>query len=460
MTAEAHSMHQWSRGVPLSASWPTIAGFAILVLWVGCFGVWAALAPLNGAVVASGVFVATGQNKLVQHFEGGIIRDLLAKEGDVVEADQVLVRMDDTPARAKLRRLVLRQYRLLTMKARLESEMRGTDALEMPQPLAANAADPEVVAIFERQRTELRARRASLADEESVLRKEIAGLDESIRGYETQVKSTEQRLALFAEELKDKNTLLERQLVRKTEVLSLQRAEAGLAGDLGELTGRIADARERIARAQQRIAHLRSAAIQRAVQELRETEAELDDILEQMRAAHDVAERIEVRSPVRGVVVKQNFHTTGGVAAPGAVIFELLPVLDELIIETKVKPNDISHVVVGQQALVRLAALNQRITPMIAARVTYLSADALAAQTPQVSQAQVSHAKGAQDNALRDFYIVRVRLDVEDAKERVRDFRPTPGMPADVYIKTGERTFFEYIMRPVLDSFARAFRES
>ena len=168
-----------------------------------------------------------------------------------------------------------------------------------------------------------------------------------------------------------------------------------------------------------------------------------------------MVERIEVRSPVRGIVVKQNFHTAGGVVGPGAVILELLPVLDELIIEARVKPNDISNVAVGQQALVRLSALNQRITPMIMGRVTYLSADALVAQCrpPQ------SQPKGAQDNAQRDFYVVRVRLDAEDARKRIDSFRPTPGMPADVYIKTGERTFFEYIMRPVLDSFSRAFRE-
>jgi HlyD family type I secretion membrane fusion protein len=456
MTAQRLSLHHWSRGLPLSAWWPTIFGLAILVLWVGCFGVWAGFAPLHGAVVASGTFVATGQNKLIQHLEGGIIREHLVKEGDPVDANQVLVRLDDTSAKAKLRRLVLRQYRLLTMKARLEAEMRESDRLDMPSPLAASAGDPEVEAIFQRQRNELDARRTSLAAEELVLRKEIAGLEETIRGYEAQVKSAGQRFALFAEELKDKNMLLERQLARKAEVLSLRRAEASLAGDLGELTGRIADAKERIARASQRIAHLRSAAIQKAVQELRETETELDDVLEQSRAAQDVVERIDVRAPVQGVVVKQNFHTAGGVVAPGAVIMELLPVLDELIIEARVKPNDISHVAVGQQALVRLSALNQRITPMIMGRVTYVSADALVVQAQTSPQPQP---KGAQDNQ-RDHYVVRVRLDAEDARKRIDGFRPTPGMPADVYIKTGERTFFHYIMKPVLDSLSRAFRES
>ena len=446
------SIHQWYGGVPLSAKWPVLFGLGILVLWLGCFGVWAGLAPLSGAVVASGTFVATGQNKLVQHLEGGIIRDLGVKEGDIVELNQLLVRMDDTAAKAKLRRLVLKSYRLLAMKARLEAELSGTDAPETPPLLAANVGDVEVKAILDRQILELRARRSSLAAEELVLRKEIAGLEESIRGYQAQVTSNQQRMALFEEELKDKNALLDRSLVRKTEVLALRRSEAALAGDLGELTGRIADANERIARANQRIAHLHATAIEKTVQELRETETELDDVAEQIHAAQDVVERVEVRAPVRGVVVKRHFHTAGGVVAPGAVILELLPMHEELLIEARVNPNDISHVRVGQQALARLSALNQRITPMIEAKVVYVSADALPEQVQPLT-------KGGQDTR-RDFYVVRVRLNQADMRKRMDDFGPTPGMPADVYIKTGERTFLEYIMRPVLDSFSRAFRES
>ena len=162
----------------------------------------------------------------------------------------------------------------------------------------------------------------------------------------------------------------------------LRRAEAGLVGNLGDLISRIADAKERIARANQRIVHLQSVAVETSVEELQKIETELDDVQEQIRAAQDVVDRTEVRAPVRSIVVKLNFHTAGAVVAPGAVILELLPVQDELIIEARVKPNDVSHVSVGQQALARLPAFNQRITPMILAKVIYLSADALREQTP------------------------------------------------------------------------------
>ncbi|MCK1488885.1 HlyD family type I secretion periplasmic adaptor subunit [Bradyrhizobium sp. 180] len=454
MRAVRDDIGEWYRGVPLSAKWPIFTGLAILVVWLGCFGVWAAVAPLNSAVVASGTFVATGQNKLVQHFEGGIIREIAVKDGDVVEANQVLVRMDDTPANAKLKRLVLKKYRLLAMKARLEAEMSSLEAIETPAELRENARDPEIKAILERQRAELQARRASLVTEESVLLKQIAGLEESIRGYQAQVQSTKERIALFAEELKDKNSLLGQQLVRKSDVLALRRSEASLGGDLGEYLGRIADSKERIAQANERIAQLHATALRDAIKELRETEAELDDGEEQIRAAQDVVDRVDVRSPVRGIVVKNNFHTPGGVVSPGAVILELLPIGDERIIEARVNPKDISHVSVGQEALVRLSALNQRITPMVGASVIYVSADVLAEQVQGKTETRPD------GDTRREFYVVRVRLDKDEILRRMPEFIPTPGMPADVYIKTGERTFFEYIMKPVLDSFSRAFRET
>ena len=451
MTATSAPLDTWQRHVPNGIRRPTMFGLVIIAAWICGFAIWAAMAPLDGAVVASGSFVATGQNKQVQHLEGGIIRDMLVREGDLVHAGQILVRLDDTPAKSKLRRLVLREYRLLTMQARLEAQIDLQEDFVLPEPLAARAKDPEVAQIFARQKMELKARRQNQADEEQVLRKEIAALKESIGGYAAQTTSVEQRLALFTEELKDKKSLLDRQLARKTEVMALRRAEADLAGSRGELLGRIADSRERIARSEQQITELRSSAMQKTIEELRQTETELDDVREQIGASRDILERIDVRSPDRGIVVRVNYHSNGAVVAPGAIILELLPVDDKLIIEGRVNPNDISHVQDGQEALVRLTALNQRLTPVIAANVVYVSADAIADQQQQQQANLVPFHHQS--------YIVRVKLDEDDVRKKIGDFSPTPGMPADVYIKTGERTFFEYMLRPLLDSFSRAFRE-
>ena len=208
-----------------------------------------------------------------------------------------------------------------------------------------------------------------------MLRKEIAALKESVRGYEAQVSANRERYALFDEELKAKSPLIEHQLIRKSEVLALQRSEVGLAGELGDLLGRSGDTTERIARAEQQISQLRLAAVEKASEDLRGTETELDDLREQILAAQDVVQRTEVRAPVRGIVVKLNQYTTGGVVAPGGVILELLPTNDELVIEARVNPNEITHVREGQNALVRLTALNQRLTPMIEGKVVYVSAD-------------------------------------------------------------------------------------
>jgi HlyD family secretion protein len=409
------------------------------------------MAPLDGAVVASGSFVATGQNKQVQHLEGGIIRKMLVNEGDLVEESQPVLRLDDTAVKAKLRRLVLRQYRLIAMTARLAAEIHSFDKLQLPEALVQQASDPDVKFILQGQEAQLTARRTTLLAQEEVLRREISGLRQTIGGYQAQVDSNGRRLALFDEELKDKDYLLQRQLIKKTEVLNLQRAQASLSGDLGELLGRIGDAKDRIARADQQTTQLRAAAIQKAVEELRETESDLDDVNEQIRATRDVVERTEVRAPVRGIVVKLHRHTPGGVVGPGDVILELLPVNDELVIEARVNPTEITHVKVGQDALVRLTALNQRLTPMIDSKVVYVSADTV---PDQIAQREIDS-----ETSRRDSFIVRVRINEVDARSKVENFRPTPGMPADLYIKTGQRTFFNYMMRPILDSFSRAFRE-
>jgi HlyD family secretion protein len=434
--------------VPKSTALPTALGFGILIVGGCAFAAWAVTAPLDGAVVTAGSFVATGQNKRIQHLEGGIISDVLVREGKIVESGQALLKLDDTAARTKLRRLIIRRHRLDAVKARLEAQIQDSSGIDFPPRLLSAQTDPDVKDIVNRQVLELKVKREKSEAQKEVLRKEIAGLEESITGYEAQAAATRERLKLFTEELEGKKELLERQLARKTEVLSLRRAEAGLAGELGELVGRTADVRERIARANQQIAELKSAAIEAAVTELRQTESELDDVEEQIRAAEDVLERTTVRAPVKGIVVRLYHHTTGGVIGSGASILDLVPLDDALIIEARVRPNEITRIEEGQSALVRLSALNQRVTPAIEGKVTYVSAD-------KVKSGEATEAN-ARDS---DMYLLRVELDPADRAAKVPDFKPLPGMPAEVFVKTGERTFFEYIMRPVADSFSRAFRE-
>lgn len=436
---------QWYAGIPRSTWGPTVFGIVVLATTVMGFGVWGSTAPIAGAVVTSGIFVATGQNKIVQHLEGGVIREIAVREGDVVDAGQLLILLDEVAPRAELRRLELRRLRLSATDFRLQAEMREESSITFPDDVLAAASDPDVARMLESQRMTFDARRSNLETEIATITDGINALEQRIEGSKVQLQGVHQQMMFLDEEIDAKSYLLKSGLVRKPELLALQRAKANLQGEVGRLHGEIGDARERIARAREQIAGVRKTAIKTAVEQLHEVRAELNDVQERILAAKGVLNRVRITAPVRGVVVKMRYHTPGGVIESGKSIMEILPLQAELILEARVRPQDIDIVKHGQHAMVRLTALNKRITPMISGEVIYLSADALpddkrSAQSPS------------------DVYVVRIKLNAAEAAN-IHGFTPTPGMPAEVYIKTTERTFLEYLMRPVRDTMARAFRE-
>jgi HlyD family type I secretion membrane fusion protein len=446
MSSGATSGRTWYADIPRSARAPTLFGVVVLAVSVLGFGVWGGTAPIAGAVVASGMFVATGQNKIIQHLEGGVIREILVREGDRVEANQPLVHLDETAPRTELRRLELRHTRLMAMDARLQAEMREASDIDFPQDVLAGLDDPDVKTIVENQRLTFEARKRALDSEIATIKDGINALQERINGSKLQIAGVHEQLKLLDEEIEAKSHLLKSGFVRKPELLVLQRAYANLQGELGRLQGEMGDARERIARANEQIAGVRKTAIKTAVEQLHDARAELHDVRERIRAARGVLDRVTITTPVRGVVVKLRYHTPGGVIEAGKNIMEILPLDAELIIEVRIRPQDIDSVKRGQHAMVRLTALSQRITPMIGGEVIYVSADALPDEK-----------KGTQQTP-SDIYVARIKLDAAEAST-LHGFNPTPGMPADVFITTVERTFFEYLTRPIRDSMARAFRE-
>jgi HlyD family secretion protein len=421
-------------------------GIIIIAGTVAGFGVWGGTAPIAGAVVASGIFVATGQNKIIQHLEGGVIRDIAVREGDTVEAHQVLVNLDDTAPKAELRRLELRYIRLQAMDTRLQAEMQEKSELAFPSAVLEAAQDPDFAPIIDSQKLTFEARRQSLNSEIATINEGINALQERVEGARLQMAGVKEQLRLLAEEIEAKSTLLKSGFVRKPELLALQRQEANLQGELGRLQGEMGDAKERMARGWEQIAAARKAAIKTAVEQLHDVRAELNDVRERIRTARGVLERVQIVAPVKGIVIKLRYHTSGGVIEAGKNIMELLPVQAEVIIEVRVRPQDIDHVKRGQHAMVRLTALNQRLTPMIGGHVIYVSADAVPDEKKGIQQAP------------SDIYLARVALDPREAAI-LPNFTPMPGMPAEVYITTGERTFFEYLTKPIRDSMARAFRE-
>jgi HlyD family secretion protein len=425
----------------------TLFGTIVLVGTVLGFGVWGGTAPIAGAVVASGVFVVTGQNKIVQHLEGGVIRDIAVREGDRVEPQQVLINLDDTTPKAELRRLELRLARLQAMSTRLETEMKEKEEIEFPSAVLDAAQDPDIGPIIESQRLTFDARRQSLKSEVATIEEGINALNERVEGARLQMIGVREQLRLLGEEIEGKIQLVKSGFIRKPELLALQRAEANLQGELGRLQGEMGDAKERMARGREQIAAARKAAIKTAVEQLHDVRAEISDVRERIRTARGVLDRIQIVAPVKGIVVKLRYHTPGGVIEAGKPVLEILPLQTEVIIEVRIRPQDIDHVKRGQHAMVRLTALNQRLTPMVAGEVVYVSADAVPDEKKGVQQAP------------SDIYLARVALDPKEATS-IPDFTPTPGMPAEVYITTSERTFFEYLTRPIRDSMARAFREN
>jgi HlyD family type I secretion membrane fusion protein len=436
----------WYDSLPRSTRLPTIGGILVMAVMLMGFGVWGNTAPIAGAVVASGVFVVTGQNKIIQHLEGGVIREIYVREGDRVEAGQVLLDLDETMPRAELQRLFLRRLRLTAIDSRLMAEMREDGEVTFPAEIVnALATTPEAREILDNQKLAFTARRNNLDSDIKSIDESIKALEERIQGSRVQLGAVKRQIVLLDEEIETKDRLVQAGLVRKPELMALQRTKANLEGEIGRIMGDIGDAKERIARAVEQINGVRKTAIKTAVDQLHEIRGELADVRERMLSSKGVLDRVRITAPVSGVVVKLRYHTQGGVVEAGKNIMELLPLKDELIIEARLRPQDIDSVKRGQKATVRLTALSQRITPMVSGDVIYLSADTLADE------------KKSQQVGPTDIYIVRVKLDANTIA--IPDFKATPGMPAEVYIQTAERTFFQYLVRPIHDSMARAFRE-
>lgn len=437
----------WYHDVPRNPRWATLFGCTVMAATVMGFGVWGNTAPISGAVIATGVFTTTGQNKTIQHLEGGVISQIAVREGDVVEVGQPLVVLNDVMPRAELRRLHLRLIRAEAIEARLRAEVAGEGSLSFPEHLVAAVGDEDVAALLASQRATFEARRANIASDIATYQKSIDGLEERIAGGQAQLAALRRQGELLNEELEGKTALLARGYIRKPEVLALKRSAANIQGEIGRVGGDIGDSRERIARALEQIEGVRKQAVKTASEQLQEISAELNDVRERARSMRNQLDRTRITAPVKGTVMRLRYHTPGGVIEPGKAIMEIVSLHEELVIEARIRPQDIDKIKHSQIATVRLTALNQRTTPMVEGQVIYISADAL----PDDKMRNTATAP--------DVYVVRVKLD-GGSVARVEGFQPTPGMPAEVYIQTTERTFFEYLMQPLRDSMARAFRET
>ena len=413
-------------------------GMAIFFLVFGVFGVWSALAPLDGAAFAPGTVTVKSYNKVVQHLEGGIVAEILVRDGDLVDAGQPLLTLDDTQARASLE-VVNSQYVALKMReARLISERDGLSKVEYPAALALSTANAAQEVDAQNQLFE--ARLDSNEGRMQILEQRVTQLQNQVRGMEA-LQATKEALAnSFAEELQDTQKLLEQGFSEKTRLREAERSFASFSGEAAELTANIAATRVQIGETDLQILQLKSDFHNEVVSELSEVQTSLKDASERLTALRDVVSRTSITAPDAGIVNGMRVHTVGGVISPGSPIAEIVPGNDELVIQASVSPVDIDRVSEGQEARIRFSTFGSR-APTFFGTLINLSADAMANESTGAS-----------------FYLARIELST-DSQEELGDLVLMPGMPAEVFINTGSRTFLQYLFKPLSNAVARSFNE-
>ncbi|MEM7696002.1 MAG: HlyD family type I secretion periplasmic adaptor subunit [Pseudomonadota bacterium] len=415
---------------------------AALALVVG-FGGWAAMANISGAVVATGVVAVGSRVKEVQHREGGIVARILVDDGDRVEAGALLLELDDTQTRAA-RDLVggqLTAYR--ARMDRLAAERDNKDAIAFRKSLLDDAADdPALAEILTSQRGTFAARRATVEGQTTQYREQLTQLDEQIRGLTVQQEAKKREIELVRDELADLRELLRRDLVPRSRVVAREREATRLDGEDGDLTARIATARGRIAEINVQILQVEKEFQRQVLDDIERLQTEIATLAERTVAADDELSRVDIRAPEAGVIHDLAINTVGGVIAPGATILKIVPDADELIVEAQVAPINVDEIKDGQAADVMFSGLPMRDTPRLQATVKTVSPETTRDERTGV-----------------DFFTVRIALPESELRRMGDNVALVPGMPAEVFIRTRDRTVLSYLIEPLLDAANVAFRE-
>lgn len=430
-------------GGPVSASvWVyMVSGLAVVFLLVGGFGVWAARTEIAGAVIASGVVVVETNVKKVQHPTGGVVGEIRVKNGDKVKAGDLVMRLDETITRANLQMVAKQLDELIAREARLKTERDGHPEVQFPQTLTGRGDEPPIAEMIAAERSLFQSRRESRDGQKSQLRERIAQLNEEFAGVTGQITAKAREIELIGEELKSLEHLEAQQLVTSSKMVSLRREAARLEGERGQLRASAAQAKGKIAEIELQILRIDQDFRTELLQELTETQSKEAGLVERRVAAEDQLKRVDIRAPQAGLVHQLSVHTVGGVVNAGEPIMLVVPEGEKLVIDAKIAPHDIDQVLQSRQAMIRFAAFNQRTTPEVNGVVRTVSADL------------------TQDPRSGESYFT-VRIEIPDTElARLPDGRLVPGMPAEVHIRTQDRTALSYLVKPLQDQIAKAFRE-
>ncbi|MFN3884202.1 MAG: HlyD family type I secretion periplasmic adaptor subunit [Rhodocyclaceae bacterium] len=417
-------------------------GLWVLGLGFGGFLLWAGLAPLDEGVPTQGSVSIDTKRKAVQHLTGGLIDELLVREGQMVEAGQVLIRLDAAASRANFESAHQRYMGLRAMESRLLAEQAGATQIAFP-PELLESADPAVQQQIATQRALFASRRAALDAELRAIEESIQGLEAMISSYEGQLASNQLRLASLQEELSGIRDLVNEGYAPRNRQMDLERQVAAVEGTLMELRGNLTRTRRSIAELRER-AKLRKQEYRKdGDTQLAQIRLEIQASMEKYRAAADELSRTEIRAPVAGQVVGLSVHTVGGVIQPAQKLMDIVPVDELLLIEARIPPHLIDRIAAGQMADIRFSAFAHSPVLVVEGKVTSVSSDLIVEPAPQGNIA---------------YYLARISL-TPDGLKALGDRRLQPGMPAEVVIKTGERTLLTYLLHPLVKRIAASMKE-
>ena len=417
------------------------AGLAMVVLLAGGVGGWAATTELSGAVVASGYFVVDSYAKKVQHAKGGIVGDILVQEGATVKAGDVVMRLDATQTRANLAIVTKRLIELQARLARLEAERDDREAIDFPAGLDAASKDADIASavrsetrLFEFRRDSRNARKAQLAER-------IGQYEHEIEGLKAQETAYAGGLDVLRTEIASQESLHDRGVVSVQRLNSLKTQAATYDGERGEKVAYQAQTQGKITETRLQILSIDQDMKTEVGRELREIQGQVGEYVERKVAAEDELKRIDILAPQSGTVHQLSVHTVGGVVNPAETIMLVIPRGDDLALEVRIAPKDIDQIQPGHRAVLRLSAFNQRTTPELEGHVSRIAADLSTDEKTGLS-----------------FYLVRIAVPHAELA-KLGGLALVPGMPAEAMIRTGERTALSYLVKPLSDQIARAFRE-
>lgn len=428
---------------PVSRSLRRHMAFALcaVLLLVGGIVASATLVEINGAVIAPGSIVVESNVKRVQHLEGGIVQQIHVREGQEVQAGDLLVRLDDTLTQANLGIVHSRLQELQAQEARLKAERDGRAALVVPAALTARETDPEVAAMLDGQRSLLQVRLASRDGRKAQLAEQVKRLNERIAGLQTQRNAKTTEIELVSKELQDLSGLLAKGLIQQSRVTGLKRDKARLEGERGGFVSEMSQAAQSISEREIQILQIDEEMRAEVVEQLQGLRAEIAKLAEEKVAAEEKLRRVEIRAPRTGFVHQLSVHTVGGVVAPGEDLMLIVPDEDLLVIEAQVAPTDIDQLSVDQTATVRLPGFDQRTTPELSAQILTVSADLM--QDPATGLS---------------YYQARLVL-TEDEIARLDGKTLMAGMPVEAFVHTGSRSILSYLIKPLSDHIVHAFRD-